>query len=267
MTDGNKISLENCDFNKKKIRINSPYSLMACELIGIDQEDLLFLSREEYIRKNQECQNLSKELQEERYNHYNSRRRKLIDNAKKKREELIEEYNNNKNRTNYNSNSNKYNFNGLSTNKTFYDRNMRKSSSMGTFDSGGDVGGSSTAIKFEREKLKKLKERQEINIRLQIDYECAMEENRRKNIEKMRLKEEKEEKKRIEKYHQFLEKMRKEEEKEKEKKKRDEEYKLKMEKRRRKRKNETIRRAKKARRRRKRKKKANTRTRKKGKRV
>ena len=78
-------------------------------------------------------------------------------------------------------------------------------------------------------RLKKLKERQEINIRLQIDYECAMEEIRRKNIEKMKLKEEKEEKKRLEKQHQLLEKLRKEEEKEKEKKKREEEYKQKME--------------------------------------
>ena len=79
-----KVSLINCDFNKKKIRLTSPYSIMACELIGIDQEDLLFLSKDEYIHKNQECQNLDKELQEERYNHFNSRRRKLIEDAKKK---------------------------------------------------------------------------------------------------------------------------------------------------------------------------------------
>ena len=54
MTDnnGDRISLENCDFNKKKMRINSPYSLMACELIGIEQEDLFFLSRDEYLKKN-----------------------------------------------------------------------------------------------------------------------------------------------------------------------------------------------------------------------
>ena len=75
--------------------------------------------------------------------------------------------------------------------------------------------GTSTAIKEERERLKKLKERQEINIRLQIDYECAMEENRRKNIEKMKLKEEKEEIKRIEKKKKLMEKLRKDEEKEK----------------------------------------------------
>ena len=220
MSDNNgRISLENCDFNKKKIRINSPYSLMACELIGIDQDDLGLLTKDDYIRINQDCHNLSKELQDERYNHYNTRRRKLIENAKRKREELIEEINNNKNRTNYSlSNNNRNNFNAYSTqNKTFYDRNMKKSSSMGAFDIDG--GGTSTAIKYEREKLKKLKERQEINIRLQIDYECAMEENRRKNLEKMRLKEEKEEKKRMEKYNQFLDKLKRKEKRKKKKRK------------------------------------------------
>ena len=69
---------------------------------------------------------------------------------------------------------------------------MKKSSSIGAFEPCGDEGGTSTAIKYERERLKKLKERQEINIRLQIDYKCAMEEIRRKNIEKMKLKVEKE---------------------------------------------------------------------------
>ena len=171
MTDnnGDRISLENCDFNKKKMRINSPYSLMACELIGIEQEDLFFLSRDEYLKKNQDCQNLNKELQEERYNHFNSRRRKLIEDAKKKREELLEAKNHIKNRTNYSTNNNKNNhfINAYSTqNKSFYDRNMKKSSSIGAFEPCGDEGGTSTAIKYERERLKKLKEKQEINIRL-----------------------------------------------------------------------------------------------------
>ena len=106
---------------------------------------------------------------------------------------------------------------------------MKKSSSVGALESPDTGGETSTAIKFEREKLKKLKERQEINIRLQIDYECAMEENRRKNIEKMRLKEEKEEKKRLRNHHLLLEKLKKEEEKEREKRKREEEYRIKME--------------------------------------
>ena len=147
MTDnnGDRISLDNCDFNKKKMRINSPYSLMACELIGIEQEDLFFLSRDEYLKKNQECQNLNKELQEERYNHYNSRRRKLIEDAKKKREELLEAKNNIKNRTNYNTNNNNIKNNHFINaysiqNKSFYGRNMKKSSSIGAFEPCRDEG-------------------------------------------------------------------------------------------------------------------------------
>jgi hypothetical protein len=228
--NGIKISLENCDFNKKRTRINSPNSLIACELIGIDPEDLIYLTKDEYIRVNQECQNLDKELQEERYNHFNSRRIKLIEDVKKKREELLEENNSFKNSTNYNSNNNRFNnFNDYSTqSKTFYDKKgMKKSASSGAFEPGGGNGGT-TAIKLERERLKKLKERQEINIRLQIDYECAMEENRRKNIEKMKMKEEKEEKKKLEKHYKLLERLRKEEIKEKEKKRKEEEYKQKM---------------------------------------
>ena len=57
----------------------------------------------------------------------------------------------------------------------------------------------STAIKLEKEKLHKLLEKEENNVKLQIDYECKIEEIRRKNLEKMRNKELKEEKRRKEK--------------------------------------------------------------------
>ena len=87
--DEYKISLSNCDFNKKRIRLTSPYSLMAYDLIGVDEEDLLFVSKEEYLLKNPDCQNLPSDLQEERYNHFNAKRLNLIKEAKAKRAELI----------------------------------------------------------------------------------------------------------------------------------------------------------------------------------
>ena len=220
--DENKISLENCDFNKKKIRLTSPYSLLACELLGIDENDLIYITKDEYIRKNQESQNLTKELQEERYNHFNSRRLKLIEEAKKKRAELIQNSKEQKKRITVGDNF--YNNNKYTGYSTFYSPrvNMKKCSSTGKMGFTGTMGwGKSTAIKEEREKLRKLKERQEINIKLQIDYECTMEETRRKNIVKMRLKEEKEEKKRIEKNKLLIEKLRKEEIKEKNRKKKE----------------------------------------------
>ena len=232
-----KISLENCDFKKKKVRINSPFSLSAFELLGIDENDLIFISKDEYLRKNQDCQNLKKELQEERYYHFNLKRLKLIELAKKKREELIQENKEQIKKCTENENFENTEHNTNIKNdayKTFYTKRdkLKKSSSVGMMRMTGGfkgVWGTSTAIKEERERLRKLKERQEINIRLQIDYECAMEENRRKNIEKMKLKEEKEEIKRKEKKKLLMEKLRKDEEKEKNRKKKEEEYNHKIE--------------------------------------
>ena len=198
----NLISLLNCEFSNEKTRLNSPHSIMACELIGVTINDLIQLPKEEYIKKNPDCKNISKEFQEERYNHYNQSRIKLIKEAKKMREQLInqekETSTNNNNSSSKNSKYSKkkiYNyrvsndFKNKTYRGTFYcPHNMKKCSSTNTLDGG------CTAIKVEREKLKKLKERQETNILLQIDYECALEENRRKNLMKMRDKELKEEK-------------------------------------------------------------------------
>ena len=230
--DDYKISLSNCDFNKKKIRLTSPFSLRACDLMGIDEEELLYMPKDEYIHKNVECQYLPKELQDERYNHYNAKRLKLIKEAKAKRAELIKLNTNflkgdNLQLETYNS---KNMMPGLST---YYNRNenLKKSSSaiqMG--NTMGNVGWStSTAIKIGKEKLRKMKERQELNIKLQIDYECALEENRRNNIRKMKLKEEKEERKRIEKNMRLMLKMKKEEQKERKRKMKEEEYNKQME--------------------------------------
>ena len=232
--DEYKISLSNCDFNKKKIRLTSPYSVMACDLIGIEEEELLFVPKEEYLQKNIDVQNLPKNLQDERYNHFNLKRLNLIKEAKAKRAELIKLNSKfqNKNNVELDSNiinNNIYNF-GYSTlfNKS---DNLKKSSSalqMGN-TMGNGIWGSSTAIKIGREKLRKMKERQELNIRLQIDYECALEENRRKNIIKMRLKEENEERKKMEKNLRLKLKMEKEEEKEKKRRLKEEEYNKKIE--------------------------------------
>ena len=230
--DEYKISLSNCNFNKKKIRLTSPFSLRACELIGIDEEELLYIPKDEYLSKNPDCQNISKELQDERYNHYNARRLRLIKEAKAKRAELIKLNTNLLSRKNldFDTNLSNNNTNGIAT---FYNRNdnLKKSSSaimMGnTFNNGSNS--NSTAIKIGKEKLKRIKERQELNIKLHIDYECALEENRRNNIKKMKLKEEKEERKKMEKNHQLMLKMKKEAQKERKRKMKEEEYNHQME--------------------------------------
>ena len=192
MSEEKKISLENCDFSKKKTRLNSPHSLMACHLIGVTEEDLIYLTLEEYIKKNIECQYLEKELQEERYNHFEKNRKELIELVKNQREHLIKEEENKNDGINFNT-TNNYNSTTIGNTHT---RTIKKNSSYGTLDTYGE---SSTAIKLERERLRKLKEKQELNVKLQIDYECMREENRRRNMEKMKKKEEKEKKKRKEK--------------------------------------------------------------------
>ena len=229
--DEYKISLSNCNFNKKRLRLTSPFSLRACELIGIDEEELLYIPKEEYLAKNPDCQTISKELQDERYNHYNARRLRLIKEAKAKRAELIKLSSDllSRKKSELDSNLNNDMF-GLST---LYNRNdlLKKSSSaiqMGnTFNNGSTS--NSTAIKIGKEKLRKIKERQELNIKLQIDYECALEENRRNNIKKMKLKEEKEERMKMEKNYQLMLKLKKEEQKERRRKMKEDEYNHQME--------------------------------------
>ena len=164
-----KISLLNCDFSQKKIRLTSPLSIMAVNLVGATLEDLRFISLEEYLKKNYDFQNLEKELQYERYAHYEENRKKLIKEAKQKREELI---NKKENESNSNNNSNqistillspKYNVN-LSYNIS-NEKEMKKN-----FSDGNLPQSQSTAIKLEKEKLHKLLEKEENNVKLQIDY-------------------------------------------------------------------------------------------------
>ena len=222
MSEGN-ISLLNCDFSQKKLRLTSPLSKMAVNLIGATMEDLRFISLDEYLRQNFQNQNLEKELQIERYSHYEENRKKLINEAKQMRENLIkekEEESINKNKPNSTLYlSPKYNVN-LSYNITNV-KDMKKNFSADNFET--NIQNQFTTIKLEKEKLHRLLEKEENNVKLQIDYECKIEENRRKNLEKMRNKELKEEKRRKEKERELAEKKEKEREKLLEKKKKEEE--------------------------------------------
>ena len=200
------VSLLNCNFSQKKIRITSPHSLLAIRLIGATLEDLRYLSLDEYIKKNISIQYLEKDLQQERYNHYEQNRLGLIKEAKKIREDLLKEDKYEtapQNSILISPKNNIEKLNYTSIKKNISENNLN----------------TSTAILLEREKLHKLLLKQETKVKLQIDYECMIEENRRKNIEKMKKKEIKEEKRRKEKEKEILEKKEKEREKMLEKKK------------------------------------------------
>ena len=205
-----KISLLNCDFTKKKIRISSPLSLTALHLIGATIEDLRFKSIDEYLRQNIQKRNIEKELQIERYTHYEENRKNLIKEAKTMRANLLKEK---EEETNANTNNNT----NIINNQLYNLTEMRKNLSEGNLEF------QSTAIKLEKEKLHKFLEKEENSIKFQIDYECKMEENRRKKIEKLLKKELKDEKRRKEKEKELIEKKEKEREKFLEKKRKEEE--------------------------------------------
>ena len=224
-----KISLLNCNFSQKKIRITSPYSNLAIRLIGATLDDLRYLTSDEYI-KNNGLHYLEKDLQEERYNHYLKNRLELINEAKSMREDLIREkecetstQNNNISSLSILSPKNNVNLSHYNHHLT----TMKKNTSASNLEPKINLP-TSTAILLEREKLQKILEKQENKIKLQIDYECMIEENRRKNLEKMRIKEIKEQKRKKEKELELMEKKEREREKLLEKKRKLEEIKEKQ---------------------------------------
>ena len=87
-----KISLENFNYDSKGQRLTSPFSLKACRLQGVDEEDLYHISLEDYIGSNPESMNLPKEFQQERYDNYEENRSKLIESLKEMRKQLIEKW-------------------------------------------------------------------------------------------------------------------------------------------------------------------------------
>ena len=233
----NKISLENFDSTKKKIRITSPHSILACELMGIKMEDLAFLTFEEYLQMNPEFQSINKNLTKERYDHHNYRREKLITSLKEKRNELIiKENDTNSKIRNYN-NINSYH-NRLIRNESYYNfnktfitlkkTNLKKNASMDNINEPNK----STMIVNEEERLKKIRQRQKINIRMKIDYQFMQEQIRIKNQEKMKLQNENEKMMKLKKQEELIQRKMKGEKKEYEQKKRLENFKKMLEERR-----------------------------------
>ena len=92
VTDTNtvkEINLENIDFMDKNIRINTPISKKALFILGLDENKLYEISKEEYIDKYIELKDKSKDFQDKKYEIFNARRLKSIEEAKLLRKELI----------------------------------------------------------------------------------------------------------------------------------------------------------------------------------
>ena len=168
-----KISLENFNFESKTHRLNSPFSIKACKLKGVKEEDLYKLTLEEYVQLNPDSKNLPKDLVEERYSNYEDNRLKLIESLKEVRNKLLEK-----------SGKKKQKKNKEKENQELNDEEEKDE------DNNGLVIKNKENVK----KYKKLKSDMELTIRVQIDREFEKEAIRRRNNAKSRKEEGYEEK-------------------------------------------------------------------------
>ena len=130
--------------------------------LGIEENRLYYISFDDFIKRHPELKNLYKDLQEKKYNHYEEKRKNLIQLSIKKRREIIED----------NKKSKK----------------IQKSSSAAYVLEQG-----STMLREEKEKLKHLRNQQITELKNLIEYEFKLEEIRKRNEEKIKIQEQKEE--------------------------------------------------------------------------
>lgn len=74
-----------------KIRVNTPYSKRAIQILGIDENDLYEISKEEYLQKQNILKDAPDELKDQRYELFNNKRLKTIEDARKLRKDIIED--------------------------------------------------------------------------------------------------------------------------------------------------------------------------------
>ena len=150
-----KISFDNFNYISKNSRLTSPLSIQSCKLKGVTEEDLIYITLEEYIQSHPECLNLPKEFQQERYDNYEQNRKDLIETLKELRNELKEA--NSKKEQNEKMEKEDYNDENIST--------QNKGNNL-TND----------------ELKKKLKDEMEDNIKNQIEKEFEKQERRKRKI-------------------------------------------------------------------------------------
>ena len=88
MNHKNKTSINDIDYYSKKVRINSPRSLLAMKKLGITNEELEYLSFKDYLQKNPELIAQNKEMQKIKYNYIEEIRLKNIEQIKQLRSEI-----------------------------------------------------------------------------------------------------------------------------------------------------------------------------------
>ena len=87
----NENNLENITFMDPKVRVNTPYSKRAIQILGIDENDLYEISKEEYLKKQTILKDAPDELKDQRYEVFNNKRLKAIEDAQKLRKDIIKD--------------------------------------------------------------------------------------------------------------------------------------------------------------------------------
>ena len=82
-------NLDNMTFMDKNVRINSPRSKRAIFILGVDEDKLYEINKEDYFKKNKDLENIPNVLKNKRYEKFNFRRLKAIDDARKIRNDII----------------------------------------------------------------------------------------------------------------------------------------------------------------------------------
>ncbi|MCQ2820456.1 MAG: hypothetical protein MJ252_24600, partial [archaeon] len=102
--EGFSKNLTNVDFTNQKDRVNSPRSKRALLELGIEEDQLYFLTKSEFFKMHPELISSSVELRNRRYEHYDLKRKDRIQRAIEEREKILNRYNsaNNLYETGYN---------------------------------------------------------------------------------------------------------------------------------------------------------------------
>ena len=86
-----KISIDDVDYYSRKIRINSPRSLTAMNKLGVNNEDLEYLTFKEYLQKFPGLIGEDKKMKIMKYNYVEELRQKRFEQIRELRNELKEE--------------------------------------------------------------------------------------------------------------------------------------------------------------------------------
>ena len=85
------ITISDLDFNDHdRIKINSPRSLLALKYAGLTQEELYFISFDEFVTISPDTKKLPKEMQIKRFDFYETHRKNKIKEVIELREKIIE---------------------------------------------------------------------------------------------------------------------------------------------------------------------------------